>query len=83
MDATTTLRFHLNSRSLAHAAELTSNTILLASNAYLVGSNLVTILRTQRQQQTMQTLQTSAEIASATASVIKVVTSTWEKHHAP
>jgi len=77
------LRFKVNMRSLVKSAELASNTVLLASNAYLAGSSLTASLRHRKQERQAETMRMTAELASAAATGIKVVAKTWSRYHEP
>ena len=75
------LRVQLNMGSLVKSAELASNAVLLASNAYLAGSGLSAALRQKKQVQRQENLQMAAELASAVASGVKVVAQTYSRYH--
>ncbi len=75
------LRLRVSSRSLERAASLASNTVLLAANAYLLGTGLRQQMRARREVQVSNTIQTVAEIAGAIAGLAQVVTATLDKHH--
>lgn len=79
---TTKIRFNINSQAVAKAASLISNSVLLTANAYLIGSGFSNSYRERRNQSRNQNLQLTAEIASAIASLTKVVTDTLSKYHA-
>lgn len=76
------LRLKLSGQSLNRGAHLISNTVLMATNLYLVGSGLRQQSQARAQQSTISTLQTAAEIAGAIAGLMQIVTSTLDKHHA-
>ena len=75
-----TLRFNLNGQAIAKTASLLSNSVLLTANAYLIGSGFNNSFRERKNQNRNENLQLSAEIASAIASITKVVTDTLGKH---
>ena len=79
----TRLRLNINLRSITKLASLVSNSVILAANAYLVGSGLRQQLRNNQRERIAGNLQLAAEIATATASLAKVITETIELHHAP
>jgi len=77
----TKIRFNINSQAVAKTASLISNGVLLTANAYLIGSGFSSSYRERRNQSRNQNLQLTAEIASAIASLTKVVTDTLNKHN--
>lgn len=79
--ADSTLRFQVNMGSLVKTAELASNAVLLASNAYLAGSGLSAALRQKKQAQRQENFQMIAELASAAASGVKIVAQTYSRYH--
>ncbi len=76
----TKIRFNINTQAVAKTASLISNGVLLTANAYLIGSGFSNSFRERRSQNRNQNLQLTAEIASAVASLTKVVTDTLGKH---
>ena len=78
---TTKIRFNVNTQAVAKTASLISNGVLLTANAYLIGSGFSNSFRERRNQSRNQNLQLTAEIASAIASMTKVVTDTLGKHN--
>ncbi|MCH8838697.1 MAG: hypothetical protein IIA60_13035 [Candidatus Marinimicrobia bacterium] len=76
------LRLKISGQSLNRGAHLISNTVLLATNLYLVGSGLRQQSHARAQQTTISNLQTAAEIAGAIAGLTQIVTSTLDKYHA-
>ncbi len=82
MDNSTTLRININSGSAIKLASLVSNSVILAANAYLVGSGFRQQLHNRQRERIAGNLQLAAEVATATASLAKVITDTIEQHHA-
>ena len=78
---TTKIRFNINAQAAAKTASLISNGVLLTANAYLIGTGFSNSFRERRSQNRNQNLQLTAEIASAVASLTKVVTDTLSKHN--
>ncbi len=78
---TTKIRFNVNTQSVAKTASLISNGVLLTANASLIGSGFSNSFRERKSQTRNQNLQLTAEIASAVASLTKVVTDTISKHN--
>jgi hypothetical protein len=77
------LKINLNSSTLTKAASLISNSVLLTSNAFLIGSGFSNYFKDRKRERITTNLQVTAEIASAIAGLTKVVTETLEKHHEP
>ena len=82
MDNSTTLRININSGSAIKLASLVSNSVILAANAYLVVSGFRQQLHNRQRERIAGNLQLAAEVATATASLAKVITDTIEQHHA-
>jgi|TARA_B100000315_G_scaffold114349_1_gene104791 hypothetical protein len=56
--------------------------VLLASNAYLLASNIKGNIADRKRSRTIENLQLTAEVASAVAGLTKVVTDNIDKYHA-
>ncbi|TVL98079.1 MAG: hypothetical protein CV087_21765 [Candidatus Brocadia sp. WS118] len=82
MENNTKLRFNVNPNALVKTISLVSNTVLLTANAFLVGSRFSNYFKEQKRERVVSNLQITAEIASAAASLAKVVTDTLERYHA-
>jgi len=74
MSRNTHLRMRISSDSLAKAARLASNTLLLGTNAYLLGASARSQLQASKRDRLVQNLQLTAEIASTVAGLSQVVT---------
>lgn len=77
----TTIRIKVNTSSLVKVAGIISNSVMLAANAYLIGSGIHNSIRIRKQERVQDNLQTTAELASAIAGLTKVVTDTIGVHH--
>ena len=77
------LRININSQAAIKLASLVSNSVILAANAYLVGSGIRGQWRDRRREHIASNLQIAAEVANAAASLTKVITDTIAQHHAP
>lgn len=77
----TRIKINVNSQAIAKTASLISNSVLLTANAYLIGSGFANSYRERKNYTRNQNLQLTAEIASAIASLTKVVTDTLSKHN--
>jgi len=78
----TKLRIRLTSGSLVKVAGIISNSVILAANAYLIGSGIQGSFRARKQERITTTLQTTAEIASALAGLTKVIVDSIGKQNA-
>ncbi len=78
----TKLRFVFNTNALVKTASILSNSILLTTNAYLIGTSLTNNIRQKKQEHMNDNLQTAAEIASAIAGLTKVISDTFGIHNA-
>jgi len=76
------LRIRINASSFVKIAGIISNSVLLAANAYLIGSSLQNHYRVRKQERISGSLQTTAELASAVAGLTKVITESIGAHHA-
>ncbi len=77
-----TIRIRISSQTAFKTAELVSNSILLATNAYLAGAGIHNQFRNRKRERIAENLQMAAEIASTMAGLAQVVTSSLDKHHA-
>jgi hypothetical protein len=76
-----TLKIHISSQSAAKLVGLVSNTVLLASNTYLIVSGLQEEMRSRRRQRLTGGFQVAVEVAGALAALTKVISETLEQHH--
>ena len=81
MSGETKLRIRVNTSSLVKIVGLMSNSVMLAANAYLIGSGIHNSIRVRKQARIQDNLQTTAELASAIAGLTRVVTDTIGVHH--
>ena len=82
MAGDTKLRIRVNTGSLVKIAGIVSNSVMLAANAYLIGSGIHNSFRVRKQERISDNLQTTAELASAIAGLTKVISETIGVHHA-
>lgn len=82
MANSTTLRINISSGSAMKLASLVSNSVILIANAFLVGSGFRQQLHNRQRERVAGNLQLAAEVATAAASLAKVITDTIEQHHA-
>jgi hypothetical protein len=67
------IRVVINSQALVKLAHLVSNSVILSANAFLLGANVKSQIKERKNEIIAQRLQISAEIASAAASITKVI----------
>ena len=77
------IRINMSTQSLSKMAGLVANSVLLASNTYLVVSSLQEQLRDRRRQRLVGGFQVASEIAGALAALVKVISESVEQHHGP
>jgi len=75
------LRITVNPSALVKLAGIVSNSVMLAANAYLIGSGLHNGVRVRRQERIQDSLQSSAELAAPLAGLTKLITETLGKYH--
>ena len=75
-NSTKRVRFRINTQSVSKVAGLVSNSVMLAANAYLIGSGFQNHFKAKKQERVTSNLQTTAEIASAVAGLTNVITHT-------
>ena len=79
----TRLRLHLSGQALPGIITLISNSLALASNAYILTTGLRNDLRLRRQDAITHNLNTAAEVINATASIGRVIAETLGRKNAP
>ena len=75
------MRFKVNSQALSKAAMVLSNSVVLAANIYLVGSNVHQSITSRRQSRISDSLQTAVDVAQSFGSLTKLITDIVEKNH--
>jgi len=76
-DSTTTkLRMRFNSQAVVKLAGLLSNSIVLSTNAYLLGVNVRRQLKEKKAEAVTNKLQLASEVANAVAGLTKVIVTT-------
>ena len=80
MNTPTKLRFRFNSQAIVKLAGLLSNSIILSTNAYLLGVNVHRQLKEKKAEAVTNKLQLASEVANAVAGLTKVVITTLETH---
>ncbi len=74
------LRLNVNANALIKLTALVSNSLVLATNAYLLGTNVKKQLHDRKAESIANTLQVTAEVASALAGVARVVINSVGTH---
>ncbi len=69
----TKLKANINHLSLIKLGELVSNSVILGTNAFLIGSSISNAIRFKKQEQVRTTLELSCEAAGAVAGLTKVI----------
>jgi len=72
------LRINLNTQALSRTASLISNTAVLTTNLFLIGSGLISHVKERRRERTMETLKMGAQAAQAAAGLTQVMVQIWE-----
>ena len=77
------LRLRLNSQAVVKLAGLISNSIILSTNAYLLGVNVRRQLRENKTEAITSKLQLAGEVAQAIAGLSKVMVNVLEGQQQP
>ena len=76
MNSTTKLRINVNSQAIIKLAGLVSNSIVLSTNAYLLGVNVRRQIKERKAEAVTNKLQLASDVANAVAGLTKVVITT-------
>lgn len=79
MSKPTRIRINVNSQALVKTAGLLSNTVILATNAFLLGSGIASHWRDRKRERTLQNLEVTAQVANALAGLTRVVVETLDR----
>ena len=79
MSKSTRIRINVNSQALIKTAGLLSNTVILATNAFLLGSGIASHWRERKRERTLQNLEVTAQVANAIAGLTRVVVETIDR----
>jgi len=74
------LRMNLNSQAIVKLAGLVSNSIILSTNVFLIGTNFRRQINQKKTDAIANKLQLTAEVAQAIAGLSKVIVATLEGH---
>jgi len=80
MTEVTKLRINLNSQAIVKLAGLVSNSIILSTNIFLIGTNFRRQLKEKKTESIANKLQLTAEVAQAIAGLSKVIVKTLETY---
>ncbi len=72
------LRINLNSQAIVKLAGLVSNSIILSTNVFLLGTNFKRQISQKKIETIANKLQLTAEVAQAVATLSKVIVATLE-----
>jgi len=74
------LRININSQAIVKLAGLVSNSIILSTNVFLIGTNFKRQINQKKTEAIANKLQMTAEVAQAIAGLSKVIVATLEGH---
>ena len=74
------LRINLNSQAIVKLAGLAANSIILSTNAYLLGTNIRKQAKEKKTEAIVGKLQLTAEVAQAIAGLSKVIITTLDSY---
>ena len=74
------LRINLNSQAIVKLAGLAAYSIILSTNAYLLGTNIRRQAKEKKTEAIVNKLQLTAEIAQAIAGLSKVIITTLDRY---
>ena len=80
MTVTSKLRINLNSQAIVKLAGLVSNSIILSTNVFLLGTNFKRQINQKKTEAIANKLQLTAEVAQAIAGLSKVIVKTLETY---
>ena len=76
----TKLRFNLNSRSLAKSMTLISNSVVLATNSYLIGRSVLDSYRDRNRERVLENLEVISQTIGSLASLSNVISNVLDEH---
>ncbi len=75
----TKLRFNLSSGSLAKSMTLLSNSLVLATNSYLLGRSVVDHFRDRKRERILENLEIISQTLGSLGSLSKVITNVLDE----
>ena len=76
----TKLRLNLNSRSLAKSMALISNSVVLATNSYLIGRSVLDSYRDRKRERVLENLEVISQTIGSLASLSNVISNVLDEH---
>ncbi len=76
----TKLQFNLNSRSLAKAITLLSNSVVLATNSYLIGRSIVDHYRDRKRERVLESLEVISQTLGSLATLSNVISNVLDEN---
>ena len=76
----TKLRLSLNSRSLAKAITLLSNSVVLATNSYLIGRSIVDHYRDRKRERVLDSLEVISQTLGSLATLSSVISNALDEN---
>jgi len=74
------LRFNINSRSLARAITLVSNSAVLATNSYLLGRSVIDSYRDRKRERVLENLEVISQTLGSLASLSNVISNVLDEN---
>ena len=76
----TKLRLSLNSRSLAKTITLLSNSVVLATNSYLIGRSIVDRYRDRKRERVLESLEVISQTLGSLATLSSVISNALDEN---
>ena len=76
----TKLRLSLSSRSLAKAITLLSNSVVLATNSYLIGRSIVDRYRDRKRERVLESLEVISQTLGSLATLSSVISNVLDEN---
>ena len=76
----TKLQFNLSSRSLAKAITLLSNSVVLATNSYLIGRSIVDRYRDRKRERVLESLEVISQTLGSLATLSSVISNALDEN---
>ena len=76
----TKLRINLSSKSLAKSMTLISNSVVLATNSYLIGRSVLDSYRDRKRERVLENLEVISQTIGSLASLSNVISNVLDEH---
>ena len=76
----TKLRFNLSSGSLVKSMTLISNSLVLATNSYLLGRSVIDYFRDRKRERVLENLDVISQTLGSIGSLSKVISNVLDEH---